>query len=162
MHKINAHRPAAARKPLHHFGIFELLGHGGHQWTQTSQHKAKNTCRTKLPVTGHDIRPHEWPRGHARWLEAHRVRTPRPRHAMSLPAAHRHVWEVSPRRLASIGARVHDASDDLSRLEQSTRSVTRQASPMTCAVETLETQPIRVSPGCGHEACKVSDHADHL
>ena len=34
--QINAERPAAARRPLHGFGIFELLSLGAHDWTQTS------------------------------------------------------------------------------------------------------------------------------
>ena len=92
--QIDAERPAAARKPLHEHGIFELRGHGAHYRSHTSQHKANNTHRSKLPVTGHDIWPHERPRGGARCLEAHGMRKARPRHGLALPTARTHVWDI--------------------------------------------------------------------
>ena len=94
MYKINAERPVAARKPLHHIGIFLLLGHAAHQRTKTSQPDAKNTLRSILPVVEYNICPGERARGGARWLEAHKERTLRQRHGLALPAASKYVWHI--------------------------------------------------------------------
>ena len=93
--RIDAERPAAARRPLHGFGIFELLGLGAHEWTQTSQPEAKNSVPSKLPVARHDLWPHQGSRGGAWWLEAHMMRNPRPRHGKALQTARIYVWDVS-------------------------------------------------------------------
>ena len=93
--RIDAERPAAARRPLHGFGIFELLGHGAHQRTQTSQPGAKNSVPSKLPVARHDLWPHQRSRGGTRWLEAHMMRNPRTRHGKALQTARTHVWDVT-------------------------------------------------------------------
>ena len=61
-----------------------------------------------------------------------------------------------------MGARVHEASDDLSRLVQDSSSVNRQAAPTTCASATLEVRHVRVQSGGGQRACKVAGHADDL
>ena len=94
-HKIDAMRPTGERRQLHEFGILELLGHGRSQPTQTRQPKAENTCRSKLPVAGHDIWPHQRLRGHARRLEAHGMRKPLTRHGKALPAARTYVWDIN-------------------------------------------------------------------
>ena len=93
--QINAERPAAAHRPLHEHGICELLGHGADQRSHTSRPEAKNTHRSKLPVAGHDLWPHERPRGGAWWLEAHRVRKARPRHGLALLSARTYVWDIT-------------------------------------------------------------------
>ena len=93
--RIDAERPAAARRPLHVFRIFELLGHGAHQRTQTSQSEAKNSHPSKLPVARHDLWPHQRSRGGTRWLEAHMMRMPRTRHDEALQTARIHVWDVT-------------------------------------------------------------------
>ena len=93
--QIDAERPAAARRQLHELGIFELLGHGAHQQTQTSQSEAKNTARSKLPVARHDLKSHQRSRGGARWLDAHGMRKPRQRHGKAHPTAPTHVWDVT-------------------------------------------------------------------
>ena len=92
--QINAEMPAAAHRSLHNFEILELAGHVASQRSHTSQPEAKNTHRSKLPVAGHDIWPHERARGGARWLEAHRVRKARPRHGLALPTARTYVWDI--------------------------------------------------------------------
>ena len=89
--RIDAEGPAAARRPLNGFGIFELLDHGAHQRTQTSQPEAKNSVPSKLPVARHDLWPHQRSRGGTRWLEAHSVTKPRPRHGKALQTARTHV-----------------------------------------------------------------------
>ena len=93
--KIDAERPTAARRPLHDIGIFELLGHGAHQRTQTSRPEAKNTAGSKLRSAGHDLWPARCLLGRARWLEAHRVRKPRQRHGRALSAARTHVCDIT-------------------------------------------------------------------
>ena len=72
-------------------GIFELLGPGADQRTQTSQPRAKNTPQSKLRVAGHDL----WPQRRARRLEARGMRKARPRHAKALPTSHTHVWDIT-------------------------------------------------------------------
>ena len=57
--KSTLERPAAAHRPLHEHGICELLGHGADQHSHTSRPEAKNTHRSKLPVAGHDLWPHQ-------------------------------------------------------------------------------------------------------
>ena len=64
--------------------------------------------------------------------------------------------------MASIDTRVPEASDDLGRLAQDSRSVTCQEEPKTCAVGAIEARPVRVQLGGGHWACKVAGHADDL
>ena len=64
--------------------------------------------------------------------------------------------------MASIDTRVPEASDDLGRLAQDSRSVTCQEEPMSCAVDAVEARPVRVQSGGGHWACKVAGHADDL
>ena len=91
----SASRPAAARRPLHEVGFCELLGLGAHQRSHTSHPKAQNTCGSKLPVMGHDLRTREQSRGCAWWLTVHRVRKPRQRHVMALPATAIHVWDLT-------------------------------------------------------------------
>ena len=93
--RIDAEGPAAARRPLNGFGIFELLDHGAHQRTQTSQPGAKNSVPSKLPVARHDLWPHQRSRGGTRWLEAHMMRNPRTRHGKALQTARTHVWDVT-------------------------------------------------------------------
>ena len=93
--KIDAERPAAARRPLHVLGISDLLGHRAHQCTQTSRPEAKNTAGSKLRSAGHDLWPAWCLPGRARWLEAHRVRKPRPRHGRALSAARTHVCDIT-------------------------------------------------------------------
>ena len=93
--QINARRPAAARKPLHDVGICELLDHGAKHRSHTSQPEAKNTRRSKLPVTGHDLEVTGHDPRRARWLEAHKVRNPWPRHDKGVPAAHRHAVDIA-------------------------------------------------------------------
>ena len=96
--QIDAERPTAARRPLrplHHEGIFDLLGHGARRRSQTSQPEAKDTCRSKLPVAGHDIWPSERSPGGAPWLKARRMGKPPMRHGKRFWAAPAHVWEVS-------------------------------------------------------------------
>ena len=61
-----------------------------------------------------------------------------------------------------IDAHACEARVDLCRLEQSPRSVVRQAAHSTCAVETVEARPVRVQSGGGQWAGKVSAHAEHL
>ena len=92
---IDAARPAAVRRPLHDVGICELLGHGAKHRSHTSQPEAKNTRRSKLPVTGHDLEVTGHDPRRARWLEAHKVRHPWPRHDKGVPAAHRHAVDIA-------------------------------------------------------------------
>ena len=93
--QINAERPAAACRPLHHLGICELLGHGANRPSHSSHPEARNTHRSKLPVTGHDLWPHERPRGGVRWVEAHRLTKPLPWQGKAVPAARTHVWDIT-------------------------------------------------------------------
>ena len=64
--------------------------------------------------------------------------------------------------MAPIEARLSEANVDLCRLAQDSRSVVRQAAPMTCAIETVEPRPVKVQFGGGQWACNVSGHAEHL
>ena len=93
--QIDAERAVAARRPVHDFAIFDLLGDGAHQRTHASHSEARNTIGSKLPVTGHDIRPREHSQGCAWWLTAHGVRKSWQRHDMTLPAAPTHVWDLT-------------------------------------------------------------------
>ena len=93
--QIAADSLAAARRPLHDVGTCELLDHGADQRNHTSKPEVKNTHQSRLPVAGHDIRPHEQPRVGAWWLEAHRVRKVRPRHGLALLSARTYVWDIT-------------------------------------------------------------------
>ena len=88
-------RPAAARRPLHDVGIFELLGHGACQRTQTSQPKPKNKLRSKLRAAGHDLWPQRSLRGRARRQQARGMRKAWPKHDKVLPAARTYVWDIT-------------------------------------------------------------------
>ena len=93
--QLNVERPTGARRALSEIGILELLVHGASQPAQTSHADAKNASRSKLLVTGDDICHCEHLRGGVRWLEAYRVRKPRPRHGKALPPALTHVWDIT-------------------------------------------------------------------
>ena len=93
--QIDVERPVDASKPHHQCRIFELLRHGASQLTRASHPDAKNTARSKLPGSGHDLGPHACPRGGTRRLEAHRLRKLRPWHARALLAVSRHGWGTS-------------------------------------------------------------------
>ena len=58
--------------------------------------------------------------------------------------------------------RLSEASDDLGRLAQDSKSVIRHEAPMTCAVDAAEARPARVQLDGGHLACKVAGAADDL
>ena len=75
---------------------------------------------------------------------------------------HAHTCGTSPGWLASIDVRVSEASNDLGRLAQDSRSVIRHEAPMTCAVNAAEARPVRVQLDGGHWACKVAGAADDL
>ena len=87
--------PVDARKPLHDHQIFELLGHGAHQRTQTGRPGAKNSAQSKLWVAGHDSRPHEESARCARRRQAHSMSGHRPTHAKALPTVYWHGWGTS-------------------------------------------------------------------
>ena len=82
--QIGAAEPTAARKVHRHLQISVLLRHRSDHPTQGSRPDAKETGRSKLTGSGHDIRPGERTRGGTRWLTAHRLGGCRPTHARAL------------------------------------------------------------------------------
>ena len=85
--QIDAVEPTAARKPHPHLGISKLLRHRSTRPTQGSGSDAQETAWSKLPGSGHDIRPGECARGGTRWPTAHRLSEHRPTHARALLTA---------------------------------------------------------------------------
>ena len=61
--QIGAVEPTAARKPHRQLGISKLVRHRAAQPAQCSRPDAQETGRSKLPGSGHDIRPGERTRG---------------------------------------------------------------------------------------------------
>ena len=59
-------------------------------------------------------------------------------------------------------ARVPEASVDICRLAQNSRSVVCQEASMTCTVDTLEARPVREQSGGEQWACQVAGHAGDL
>ena len=59
-------------------------------------------------------------------------------------------------------ARVPEASVDICRLAQNSRSVTHHAQTMTCTGETLDARPVREQSGGEQWACQVAGHAGDL
>ena len=85
--QIVATGSTAAREPHRQLGISKLLGHRAAQPTQGSRPDAKETSRSMLPGSGHDICPGERPRGGTRWPTAHRMSEHRTTHARALLTA---------------------------------------------------------------------------
>ena len=81
MHRIDAVAPTAARKVHRQLEIPLLLRHRANHLTQVSRPDAKNTGRSKLRGSGHDIRPGERARGATQWLATRRMVGRRPTHA---------------------------------------------------------------------------------
>ena len=59
-------------------------------------------------------------------------------------------------------ARVPEASVDICRLAQNSRSVVCHEASMTCTVDTLEARPVRKQSGGEQWACQVAGHAGGL
>ena len=59
-------------------------------------------------------------------------------------------------------ARVPEASVDICRLAQNSRSVVCQEASMTCTVDMLEARPVREQSGGEQWACQVAGHAGDL
>ena len=85
--QIDVKRLTAARKPQRHLVISKLLRHRFARPTQGSGPDAQETAWSKLPGSGHDIRPGECARGGTRWPTAHRLSEHRPTHARALLTA---------------------------------------------------------------------------
>ena len=81
--------------PLHEHRISSLLRHETAPPSQATRPDAKSTARSTLPVTRDDLKRCERSRGHARRLEAHRMRKARPRHGRALPTACTCAWNVT-------------------------------------------------------------------
>ena len=84
--QIGAMEPTAAREPHRHLRISKLLGHRAAQPTQGSRPDAKETVRSKLLGSGHDIPPGEHSRGATRRLSAQRMAGLRNRRVRALLA----------------------------------------------------------------------------
>ena len=125
--------------------------------TTTRRTRAGRSCRARAADFGH-LRSHE--EAYSGWGHTGREYVGRGMERRSWP--HAHTCATSPWWLASMNARVCEASDDLGRLAQDLRSVTHHEEPMTCAVDAVEARPVRVQSGGGHWACKVAGHADDL
>ena len=69
---------------------------------------------------------------------------------------------TSPGWLGIMDARVPEASVDICRLAQNSRSVVCQEAFMTCTVDTLEARPVREQSGGEQWACQVAGHAGDL
>ena len=73
-----------------------------------------------------------------------------------------HTCGTSPGWLGIMDARAPEASVDICRLAQNSRSVVCQEASMTCTVDTLEARPVREQSGGEQWACQVAGHAGDL
>ena len=85
--QIGAVEPTAARKLHRQLQISKLLRHRAAQPAQLSRPDTKETGRSKLPGSGHDIRPGERTRRGTRWPTARRMSEHRPAHVRVLLTA---------------------------------------------------------------------------